>query len=457
MSNTKTPLRIAIAGLGTVGAATLEMLERDRELISRRAGREIRVVAASARDKAKHVQKIKNGIQWFDNACDLASLPTVDVVAVLIGGDDGIALKITESALKNGKSVVTANKALMAVHGVMLSKIAETTGAQLMFEASVAGEIPVIKTLRETSEGNRINAVQGILNGTCNYILTRIGEEGLNFEEALKEAQNKGYAEAEPSLDVDGHDTAHKLALLAAMAFGIPPSLNDISVEGIRNVSLLDIQFAKELGYKIKLLGTARITDRGVEKHVGPCLVPKDSALANTDDVLNAVSILADTLDPVTLTGRGAGGKPTASAVVADLMDLASGARVLTFGIPAAMLKDIPLAHCEERLSRWYIRMKVFDKPGALAGVPTIFSNESISIESVIQRGQSGQISVPVIIKTHEVGESAIRQVLAKISKLETILENPRAFRVEEPAHEVCPAHPDRRHKRMPEGNCSPA
>ncbi|MDR3425111.1 MAG: homoserine dehydrogenase [Alphaproteobacteria bacterium] len=453
---TKHPLRIAIAGLGTVGSATLDMLEKNRDLICQRAGRNLQVVAVAARDKTKHLQKIKNGIQWFDNACDLAPLPTVDVVVVLIGGDDGIALKTTETALRNGKSVVTANKALMATHGVRLSEIAEETGAQLMFEAAVAGEIPVIKTLREASAGDRITSVQGILNGTCNYILTRIGEDGLTFEEALKEAQNKGFAEAEPSLDVDGHDTAHKLALLAALAFGIPPSFNDVSVEGIRNVSSLDIHFANELGYKIKLLGTARLTDRGLEKYVGPCLVPKHSVLANTNDVLNAVSIQIDTLDPITLTGRGAGGKPTASAVVADLMDLARGSSVLPFGIPAAMLKNVSPALCEEKLSSWYIRMRVFDKPGALTSVSTIFSQKSISIESVIQRGQPGLESVPVIIKTHEVSESAMRWALAKISKLETIQETPCAFRVEEPAHEDCPDSPNRMCQRAPEGMGKP-
>ncbi|MDD3288468.1 MAG: homoserine dehydrogenase [Alphaproteobacteria bacterium] len=425
------PLRIAIAGLGIVGSAVFRILERNEQLITPRAGRKLQVVAISDQERNKHLDKIKNGIVWLDDARDMASMPDVDVIAVLIGGETGIALEVSEKALNAGKSVVTSNKALMAAHGTKLASIAEKKNAQLMFEASVAGGIPILKTLREAITGNRNISIQGILNGTCNYILTRMTETGLSFSDALKEAQEKGYAESDPSMDIDGHDTAHKLSLLAALAFGETPSLKNCPIEGIRRISALDMQFAEELGYKIKLLGTAHLTDQGLEKRVGPCLVPKSSTLANTNDVLNAISVQCDALGTLTLTGRGAGGEPTASAVISDLIDIARGNPAKPFGIPASALKNISPTPPEKRMSGWYIRMQVADKPGVLADVSAILRDENISIESMLQRARSQSDSVPIIMKTHITNEAAMRKALTKIAALIFVKEEPYALRVE--------------------------
>lgn len=426
------PLRIAIAGLGTVGSAVFCVLERNEQLITTRAGRNIRVVALSALEKEQHLDKVKKGIAWINNVREIATMHDVDVVVELIGGAEGIALEVCEGALNAGKSVVTANKALMAAHGVRLAKIAEEKDVRLMFEASVAGAIPVIKTLREATAGNRSIAVQGILNGTCNYILTRMTEEGLSFGQALREAQDKGYAEANPSMDIDGHDTAQKLSLLAALAFGEPPSLEGCPVEGIRNVSPMDMKFAGELGYKVKLIGSAHLTEDGLEKRVGPCLVPEDSTLANTSDALNAVSIQGDAFGSLALSGRGAGGEPTASSVISDLVDIARGAVVKPFGIPAEMLDKRTITPPEKRMSGWYVRLQVTDKPGVVADVSAILRDERISIESMLQRGRSRSDSVPVIMTTHATNEAAMRRALTKIAALESVKEDPCALRIEE-------------------------
>jgi homoserine dehydrogenase len=425
------PLRIAIAGLGTVGSATLRLLKENADVVAARAGKPVTVTAVSAKDKAKCRKSDLEGIRLVDDPRELAALKDIDVVVELIGGAEGIAREVCEKALQNGKHVVTANKALLATHGLALAQLAEKNGKRLIFEAAVAGGIPIVKTMREGLAGNKVRAIQGILNGTCNYILTRMFEAKLDFSSALKEAQDKGYAEADPSMDIDGFDTAHKLTLLAALAFGTMPDLASVSVGGLRRLMPIDLQFAAELDCRIKLLGVARLTEQGLEQRVGPCLVPLASPLAKIDDVLNAVLVQGDAVGELTLSGRGAGGGPTSSAVVADIIDLARAGNGLPFGVPAEQLRPLPVAPAEARVSGWYIRLQVTDKPGVVADVSAILRDEKISIESMLQHGRSRTDSVSVIITTHAIGEAAMRRAIQKIAKLDSVQEEPCWLRIE--------------------------
>ncbi len=426
-----TPFRVAIAGLGTVGSGVLSLLSANADVIAARAGRAIVVTAISARDKTKPRGCSLEGLAWFDDPRDLASCPDTDAVVELIGGARGVACDLCESALKNGKHVVTANKAMLAEHGLKLVQLAETNDCRVMFEAAVAGGIPVIKAVRESLAGNKMHMIQGILNGTCNYILTRMASDGLEFVAALQEAQAKGYAEADPSMDIDGHDTAHKLALLTSLAFGVAPNLPAVNVEGLRRMTPLDLRFAAELGCRIKLLGVARLTEEGIEQRVGPCLVPEASPLASIDGVLNAVMLHGDAVGPVTFVGRGAGSAPTASAVVGDLIDLARGAAVKPFGVPASSCLALDSTPPEARLSNWYIRLQVVDQPGVVADISAILRDENISIESMLQHGRSRTDSVPVIITTHEIDEAAMRRAVAKMLHVKTVKEEPCLMRIE--------------------------
>jgi homoserine dehydrogenase len=426
-----TALRVAIAGLGTVGGGTLRLLQENAALIAARAGRPVTVTAVCERSEAVRRAFALEGVRVIAGIQELAALQDIDVVVELIGGAEGVARELCMAALQNGKHVVTANKALLATHGAALARLAEEKGCQLMFEAAVAGGIPVIKTLREALAGNKVREVQGILNGTCNYILTRMAEAGLDFDAALKEAQAEGYAEADPGMDIDGHDTAHKLALLAALAFSVLPDLPSITVEGLRSVTPLDLKFAAELGCRIKLLGVARATERGLEQRVGPCLVPETSPLASVNGVLNAVLIQGDAVGPVTLMGRGAGSAPTSSAVTADLIDLARGSSVKPFGVPVADCRPLQPAPPEARRSKWYVRLRVVDQPGVLADVSAILRDEAISIESILQHGRSHTDSVPIIIKTHEVNEAAMRRAVKKMVAVKSVREEPCLMRIE--------------------------
>ncbi|MBF0394954.1 MAG: homoserine dehydrogenase, partial [Alphaproteobacteria bacterium] len=333
------PLKIAIAGLGTVGAGTVRLLREQADLIERRAGRPIVVTAVSARDKGRDRGVSLDGMAWFDDAATMAAQADAEVVVELIGGADGTARQVCETAIGRGRHVVTANKALLAHRGTELAAAAEERGVVLAYEAAVAGGIPIIKALREGLAGNRLRQVVGILNGTCNYILTTMRETGRDFGAVLAEAQALGYAEADPSFDIDGVDAAHKLAILTSVAFGCPVNFAGIHIEGIRHVSALDIQFAEELGYRIKLLGIARRTEAGIEQRVHPCMVPMSSPIAHVEGVFNAVVAEGDFVGRSFYEGRGAGAGPTASAVAADLIDIAAGRRGPTFGVPASRLE----------------------------------------------------------------------------------------------------------------------
>ncbi len=363
------PLSVGLAGLGTVGGGVLALLHQNAELIAARAGRPIAVVAVSARDRARDRGVPLSGLHWFDDPTALAHAPGIDVVVESIGGANGAARAVVEAALAAGRPVVTANKALLAIHGAALAARAEASGAALAFEAAVAGGIPVIKALREGLAGNRIARVAGILNGTCNYILTVMRERGREFADVLAEAQKLGYAEADPGFDIDGIDAAHKLAILAALAFGRPVAFDDVHVEGIRHVSALDIAFAGELGYRIKLLGIARATDAGIEARVHPCMVPQASPIAGVEGVFNAVVAEGDFCGRVMLEGRGAGAGPTASAVVADLIDIARGRSVPVWGAASGALSNAPSLPIAAHVGAYYLRLMVVDRPGVIADV----------------------------------------------------------------------------------------
>ena len=428
----KPPLKIAVAGLGTVGAGTLRLLQEQAELLAERSGRRLVVTAVSARDRRRDRGVELSAVRWYEDAAAMAADPEIDVVVELIGGAEGIATRVVETALLNGKHVVTANKALMAHDGTRLAARAEEMGLALSFEASVAGGIPVIKTLREGLAGNRLRRVYGILNGTSNYILTTMRESGREFAEVLAEAQKLGYAEADPSFDIDGIDAAHKLAILASVGFGRPVDLAGVYTEGIRHVSRLDIDYAEELGYRIKLLGIARLTETGLEQRVHPCMVPRATPIAAVEGVYNAVVAEGDFVGRVVLEGRGAGAMPTASAVTADLVDIAAGRRTFPFGIPTADLHAIPAVLIERHQSAYYTRLMVVDRPGVIADIAAALRDEDVSLEAMIQRGRAPGEAVPVVLTTHITVEAAMRRALARIGQLKTVLEPPRMIRIED-------------------------
>ncbi len=428
----KPPLKIAVAGLGTVGAGILKLLQDQAESLAERSGRPIVVAAVSARDRRRDRGVDLSAVRWYEDAAAMAADPEIDVVVELIGGADGMARQVVDAALDHGKHVVTANKALMAHEGTRLAARAEGLGLALSFEASVAGGIPVIKALREGLSGNRLERVYGILNGTSNYILTTMRESGREFAEVLVEAQKLGYAEADPSFDIDGVDAAHKLAILASVGFGRPLDFGGVYAEGIRHVSRLDIDFAEELGYRIKLLGIARLTEEGLEQRVHPCMVPRATPIAAVEGVYNAVVAEGDFVGRVVLQGRGAGAFPTASAVAADLVDIAAGRRVYPLGMPAAELRAVPGVPIERHQSAYYIRLMVLDRPGVIADVAAALRDEEVSLESMIQRGRAPGEAVPVVLTTHVTIEAAMRRALARIEALDTVLEPPRMIRIED-------------------------
>ena len=425
------PLRVAVAGLGTVGAAVAEILTSRRDLIAARCGRPIDVVAVSARDRNRDRGVDLSGMEWFDDAAVMASEADADVVLELIGGEDGIAKAVCENAIAAGRHVVTANKALLAIHGKALAQSAETACVGLGYEASVAGGIPVIKALREGFAGDRGSGIHGILNGTCNYILTTMRETGRAFEDVLAEAQELGYAEADPTFDVDGIDAAHKLALLASVAFGCEVDFESVHVEGIRHVSADDIAFADELGFRIKLLGIANQTPDGIEQRVYPCMVPMDAPLAHVEGVFNAVVAEGDAVGTSVLQGRGAGAGPTASAVISDIADIARGTILPVFSVPASQLTKTKTVSIENRVGPYYVRLMVLDRPGVIADVSAALRDEQVSVEALLQRGRSAEGSVPVVLTLHETQEAAMQRALSRIAELDTVVEPPCMIRIE--------------------------
>ncbi len=438
------PLTLGIAGLGTVGSGLLDLIAANGAHMSSIMGRELRVTGVSARTKSKSRRESLGDITWFDDPVALAKDPSNNVFVELIGGEDGVARAAVEAALHAKKHVVTANKALLATHGVELAKLAEKNGVALYFEAAVAGSIPVIKTLREALAANKIKRVYGILNGTCNFILTKMQSEKRAFAEVLKEAQALGYAEADPTFDIGGFDSAHKLAILTSLAFGTKVALDQIHVEGIQSITQADIEAADSLGYRIKLLGVARETESGIEARVSPALVYKDSAIAEVSGVTNAVAIDADFAGNILIVGAGAGAKPTASAVASDIIDIGFGFIMPPFVTPSARLKPHKRAKLDQHYGSYYVRLTLHDKPGAMASIAKRMGDREISLESIVQHrpvvpptpgiatSPAPHSPASVIIITHETTEEAMRKALDTIEKDGKVTERPQMIRIEE-------------------------
>jgi homoserine dehydrogenase len=431
------PLRLGVAGLGVVGAGLIRLLLRQRARFVERAGREFALAAYSARRESGRSVDLGDAV-FFRDAVKLAASADIDVFVELIGGADGVAFEAVKAALARGVSVVSANKAMLAAHGLELAALTERRGAQLLFEAAVGGGIPIIKTLRESLAGNAIQRVAGILNGTCNYVLSRMETENLPFEVCLSEAQRLGYAEADPTFDIGGFDTAHKLAILASLAFGAKIDPGAVSVEGIESITLADLHAADELGFRIKLLGVAERTPHGVEQRVHPTMVSKSSPLAQIMGVLNAVSIDGDAVGELTLVGPGAGGDATASAVAADIVDIARGVRVPMFGRPTASLADADRVPMQRHEGGYYVRLAVVDRPGAMGSIAARMGERLISLEAIMQKRATKEAVaagvVPVVLMTHGTTESSIREALQRTVEDGVVREKPQVIRIEREA-----------------------
>ncbi|PBB25636.1 MULTISPECIES: homoserine dehydrogenase [unclassified Mesorhizobium] len=430
-------LRVGIAGLGTVGASVARVLRDKAAELTRQCGRDIVVSAVSARDPKRDRGVDVSAAKWFDDPVKMAQIADIDVFIELIGGDEGPARLSVKAALEAGRHVVTANKALLAKHGVALAEIAEKKGVLLNYEAAVAGGIPVIKTMREAMAGNSVNRVFGILNGTCNYILTRMEAEGISFDACLKDAQRLGYAEADPTFDIEGHDTAHKLSILTSLAFGTKIAANDIYMEGISNITQADIRAAGDLGYRIKLLGVAQRTESGIEQRVHPTMVPTASVIAQVHGVTNAVAIETDILGELLLSGPGAGGNATASAVIGDIADIAKSRPGFqhgpVFGLPAKELRPYKKAQMRSHAGGYFIRLTVHDRIGVFAAIAKRMADNDISLESIVQHAVSGEAAAQktVILVTHETTEAAVRKAVDGITKDGHLTDKPQVIRIE--------------------------
>ncbi|WP_022706692.1 homoserine dehydrogenase [Paracoccus zeaxanthinifaciens] len=425
------PLRLGIAGLGTVGIGVVKIVQKHAELLSARSGRPVEITAVSARNRTRNRDADLSSYRWEDDPMAVATAEDVDVFIELIGGDAGIARDSIEAALRAGKDVVTANKALLAVHGQELAELAEGLGRVIRFEAAVAGGIPVIKAMAESMAGNRITRVMGVMNGTCNYILTRMESAGLPYEAVFEEARQLGYLEADPTLDVGGIDASHKLAILSSIAFGTRVDFDAVEIEGIERVSIDDIRRASDMGYRIKLLGVAQMTARGLEQRMSPCLVPADSPLGQLMGGTNMVVVEGDSVGQIVLRGAGAGEGPTASAVMSDIVEIARGLRLPVFGQPAGRLVSAQPARTAVPAA-YYMRLELQDKPGALAKVAAVLGDAGISIDRMRQYGQHSPASVPVLVVTHKTTPEAIDHAIEALPKTGVLVSDPVELRIEE-------------------------
>lgn len=425
-------LKIGIAGLGTVGKGVVKILQNNAELLTQRTNEQIQITAVSARDKSRDRGiTLDSSINWYEDAVELANDNDVDVVVEVIGGDSGVAYDLCKAALSNGKHVVTANKALIAKHGTELAKIAEKSGVALAFEAAVAGGIPIIKGLKEGLAGNKISRVAGIMNGTCNYILTTMRDAGRTFDDVLKEAQKLGYAEADPTFDVDGIDTAHKLVILTSIAFGTPVNFDKVTAEGIREITIDDIRYAADLGYAIKLLGICEETKDGISQNVYPAMVPLSNPIAGVDGVNNAVQVHGDAVGSAMFEGPGAGEGPTASAVVADIADIAAKRFSHPFGIATSAQKKAKFLAPETRHGAYYVRLQVKDESGVLASITKAFEKSDISLEAIIQKPHQHDDKVTIVAVTHDVLEKTFDKAMERITSLPHVVGKPFTIRVE--------------------------
>ncbi|MCT8329503.1 homoserine dehydrogenase [Albidovulum sediminis] len=423
------PLRLGIAGLGTVGMGVVKIVQAHGDLLALRAGRPIAITAVSARDRTKNRDADLSGYAWETDPVALARRPDVDILIEVMGGENGPAKAATEAAIAAGKDIVTANKALLAHHGQALAEAAEAAGRVIRFEAAVAGGIPVIKALTEGLAGNAIRRVMGVMNGTCNYILTRMESAGLPYDHVFEEARQLGYLEADPNLDVGGIDAGHKLSLLAAIGFGTRVSFGAVELEGIGRISIDDIRRAADMGYRIKLLGVAQMTGRGLEQRMSPCLVPADSPLGQLQGGTNMVVLEGDSVGQIVLRGPGAGQGPTASAVMSDVIDIARGIRLPTFGQPATTLAE-PIPAKAAAPAPFYLRMALADKPGALAKVATVLGEAGISIDRMRQYGHQDP-TAPVLIVTHRTTRDAVDHALSRLPATGVVVGDPVAIRIE--------------------------
>ena len=424
-------INIAIAGLGTVGAETYRLIKEESDFLKARSSANFNVVAVSAKSKDKKRDVDLTGVEWIADCRDIADIDNIDVVIELVGGSEGVAKELVEKAITNGKSVITANKALVATHGNKIGELVAKHDVMFGYEAAVAGGIPIIKTIREGLASNRLCKIYGILNGTCNYILSVMRETGQEFEDILADAQRLGYAEADPSFDVDGVDAAHKLAILSAIAFQTPINFNGVYVEGIRLISPIDIDFATELGYRIKLLGIGELLGNGLQQRVRPCLVPVNIPIAQVEDVFNAVAAEAEGLGTSLSYGRGAGAGPTSSAVLSDLLDFANNRRTSFLGTADSELVVRPIQELQNLSGSYYLRLQVYDRPGVLADLTAVFRDKGVSVEALLQRGRNPDGTVPVVLTTHETSEEAIQKSVAEFEKLENVVEKPCILPIE--------------------------
>ena len=423
------PLRLGIAGLGTVGVGVIKIIQEKKSLLEARTGKQIIISAVTAKNKDKERGVDLTPYPWEQDPISLVKRDDVDVFIELIGGHEGVAKEALELAIKNGKDVITANKALLAHHGQSLALIAEESGSALRFEAAVAGGIPVIKSLTEGLAGNSISKIMGVMNGTCNYILTRMESSGLSYEEVFSEADDLGYLEADPNLDIGGIDAAHKLSLLSSIAFGTEVNFNGVELDGIDKITINDIHQAADMGYRIKLLGVSQMTSNGLEQRMAPCLVPASSPLGQLEGGTNMIVIEGDQVGQIVLRGAGAGEGPTASAVIADLADLARGNRLTTFGQPAKTLTKA-ISSKSQTLAPYYLRMLLRDEPGALAKITKILSEFNVSIDRMRQYGHEDE-NAPVLIVTHEIRHEDLMKAIQKMPDTEVLKAQPVAIRIE--------------------------
>ena len=424
------PLRLGIAGLGTVGMGVLHILRQHGDMLKQRTGRDIVISAVSARSRNKDRGVSLAGYGWEDDPVALAQRDDVDIFVELMGGSEGPAKEATEAALRAGKQVVTANKALLAIHGQALAELAESKGSVIRYEAAVAGGIPVIKTLVEGLAGNEITRVMGVMNGSCNYILTRMEDAGKSYQDIFAEAEGLGYLEADPQLDVGGIDAAHKLAILSALSFGTRVDFDGIQLEGIEQITIEDIRAAADMGFKIKLLGVAQKTGRGLEQRMQPCLVPETSPLGQLDGGTNMVVLEGHAVGQIVLRGPGAGEGPTASAVMADICDLARGWTGPVFNQPADTL-ETPTPALSQRPAPYYLRMALVDKPGAMAKIAAVLGEAGVSINRMRQYEHS-DVSAPVLIVTHKTNRSDLDRALAAMDGTGVMAGPVVALRIEE-------------------------
>ena len=432
------PIRVGLLGFGTVGSGTFNVLKRNQEEITRRAGRAIQITMVAVRNTERARRLTDGECEVVDDPNLVISSPDVDIVVELIGGYD-VARDLVMKAIANGKHVVTANKALLATHGTEIFRAAQEKGVMVAFEAAVAGGIPIIKALREGLTANRIQWISGIINGTTNFILSEMRDKGLDFETVLKEAQRLGYAEADPTFDIEGIDAAHKLTIMSAIAFGIPMQFDKAYVEGITKLQATDIKYAEQLGYRIKLLGITRRTEKGIELRVHPTLIPAKRLIANVEGAMNAVLVQGDAVGATLYYGKGAGSEPTASSVIADLVDVTRLAtadpehRVPHLAFQPDAMADTPVLPISEITTSYYLRMRVADQPGVLADITRILADATISIDAMLQKEpEEGETRADIIILTHKTQEKNIEAAIAKIEGLPSVVGKVTRLRLEE-------------------------